>query len=317
MTTWRVGAILNESLPDTLRFVAWYLDHGATAITLFFDDPDDAAIPMLRDFSSVTAIPCTVEFWQSLGVDHATPFTKRQNLALTWLYRSTEEEWLLNVDADEFLYVKERSFSHVLACADPGVRTLRFPTAENFNASHDLGAYHFRLQMRRGAMREVYEDYAWLFGPRNRGLVGHWHGKSVTRTGQKEVFLRQHWACDADGERLSSDIVDESEGVFILHFAGTSYAPWRAKVDWRLGTGFSNTMRAAIADARHAEHSEERLKDIHHALFDLTPRQVQRLSNLQRHLRLEIDFGSLIDAYFPNASDVFRNSNHSGTSHSN
>ena len=96
MTTWRVGAILRENLSDTLKFASWYLEAGANGITLVFDDPEDPALSLLADHPKIDVFAATPDFWLELGRDPADAFTKRQNAALNWIYRYTEEDWLLN-----------------------------------------------------------------------------------------------------------------------------------------------------------------------------------------------------------------------------
>ena len=104
---WCVGAILKEPLEVTLGFVAWYLDQGADHIHLFFDDPEDSAIAILDGQARVTCTPCTDDFWRSIAIRPDAPFVKRQNRALTHLYGQLTEGWLLNVDADEILFVQD------------------------------------------------------------------------------------------------------------------------------------------------------------------------------------------------------------------
>ncbi|MFC3119257.1 glycosyltransferase family 2 protein [Jhaorihella thermophila] len=103
---WRVAAILNESLADTMRFAAWYLAEGAHSLLLFFDNPRDPAIGILGDHPRIECVPCTPAFWESIGIRPDARFVKRQNAALTHAYRNTDEPWFLNVDADEFLHVR-------------------------------------------------------------------------------------------------------------------------------------------------------------------------------------------------------------------
>ena len=104
--TWRVGAVVKETVEDTLRFAAWYLEAGATGITLMMDDPDDAAIPILQTRPEIEVIPMTRKMWEQIGFDADRPFIRRQNFACTWCYRNMYEDWFLNVDADEFLFSK-------------------------------------------------------------------------------------------------------------------------------------------------------------------------------------------------------------------
>lgn len=59
---WRVGAIMNEPLPEVLKFCAWYLALGADEVVICFDNPDDPAINILSDHPRLRCISCTPAF---------------------------------------------------------------------------------------------------------------------------------------------------------------------------------------------------------------------------------------------------------------
>ena len=65
---WRVAAILNESLSDTMRFAAWYLAEGASSLLLMFDDPRDPAMDVLTAHPKIDCVGCTAGFWRDLGM---------------------------------------------------------------------------------------------------------------------------------------------------------------------------------------------------------------------------------------------------------
>ncbi|NDW46673.1 glycosyltransferase family 2 protein [Ruegeria sp. PrR005] len=291
---WRVGAILNEPLADTLRFAAWYLDAGASGLTLLFDNPEDPALEVLASHPSVTCIPCTAEFWADLGLTPDTRFTKRQNMALSWVYRSMPDGWLLNVDADEFLHVINGAVSSFLAAMPAETEAVRVETAEIVVGPAGATENIYRLPMERDVARRVYGDSAALFGPRRKGLIGHPQGKSFVRCGLPGVSLRQHWAQRADGSEIAERYVPVREGAALLHHIGLDYAVWRAKLDWRLvSSGFTVPLTERIRAMLDLPDAEERLRTLHADLHGVDAERLDRLRAEGVSLELPIDLDGI------------------------
>lgn len=291
---WRVGAILNEPLADTLRFAAWYLDAGASGLTLLFDNPEDPALEVLASHPSVTCIPCTAEFWADLGLTPDTRFTKRQNMALSWVYRSMPDGWLLNVDADEFLHVINGAVSSFLAAMPAETEAVRVETAEIVAGPAGATENIYRLPMERDVARRVYGDSAALFGPRRKGLIGHPQGKSFVRCGLPGVSLRQHWAQRADGSEIAERYVPVREGAALLHHIGLDYAVWRAKLDWRLvSSGFTVPLTERIRAMLDLPDAEERLRTLHADLHGVDAERLDRLRAEGVSLELPIDLDGI------------------------
>ena len=294
---WRVAAILNESLADTMRFAAWYLTEGAHSLLLFFDDPRDPAIAILGDHPRIECVPCTPAFWEGIGIRPDARFVKRQNAALTHAYRNTAAPWFLNVDADEFLFVRGRSIGAFLAEQDRGIEGVRVETAEVVAAPGRARA-QFRLPMPREAARRVYREHAPLFGPRRMGLIGHPQGKSATRTGIRGAQVRQHWV-ERRRAIVNERRVGRREGCFLLHMIGLDYATWRAKLDWRSASrGFTVPLTERIAAARRAADPEARLRELHAAMHVMDEAMLERLAAEGAHLELDFDPDARVRAVF-------------------
>lgn len=291
---WRVGAILNESVSDTLRFAAWYLEAGASGLTLLFDDPDDPAQDVLSTVPEITCVPCTPGFWADLGLAPDTRFTKRQNVALSWVYRSLPDGWLLNVDADEFLHVLNGTVAAFLAGMPEDIEAVRVETAEIVAAPADVPGCVYRLPMERDVARRVYGDSAALFGPRRKGLIGHPQGKSFVRCGLAGVSLRQHWAQRADGSEIAEKYVPVREGAALLHHIGLDYAVWRSKLDWRLvSSGFTVPLTGRIRAIQDGPDAEDRLRALHADLHGLDADRLERLRDEGVSLELPIDLDTI------------------------
>ncbi len=255
--TFTVITVLRESVENTLRFVHWYKQLGAAEIIMFFDNPDDDAIPHLSGIAGLRAIRCDEDFWQSIGQFSDKKFVKRQNAALNLGYREATSDWALVVDSDEFLYDTRRDFTHRLAGLDNTVRAVRIAPAEILQTDPLSEVRNFRVPMSKAQINTVYGDHAWMFRRRN-GLVGHYQGKSIIRTGQKDIRLRQHWAEDRDREKVADAFWQHEDEIYILHYFGGAYDEWRAKLEWRnVAWGFARNINTLFDDLRAKKDEEE------------------------------------------------------------
>jgi hypothetical protein len=285
-----VAAIVNEPLAVLERFVRWYLAQGATRVDLYFDDPAHGEIARLAALPRVSATPCTPEFWRSIGLSPEARFTRRQNAVLTHAYHALADGWLLNVDADELMYVAGTTLADWLATRDDA-QTIRVATAE-----HVLGGGYeqiFRLPIPRAAVNAVYGDEADLFR-RRFGLIGHADGKSFHRAGRADLHLRQHWSEDASGEEVTGARLGASDGIYLLHYIAQDYAIWRSKLEWRLGShGFPEPIKARL---RELQAQGGDIEAGYRALFDLLHGvdavQLAALEALGGILRLPAGFGA-------------------------
>ena len=293
--TWHVGAILNEPLSETLRFAAWYLDAGADGLTLMFDNPQDPAIGVLGGHPKITCIPCTPDFWQARGLTQDTRFTKRQNAALTWAYGQQTCDWLLNVDADEFMHVAEGDIAGFFASVPSNVDTVRVETAEIM--AHEGAGNVYRMAMERDAARRIYQGSIGLFGPRRQGLIGHSQGKSFTRSGLDGVSLRQHWPQRHEG--LTEQVVQAGAQMALLHHIGLDYDVWRAKLTWRIQSrGFTVPLSARITEAMEAEDGEARLRVLHADLHGVDAHRLGRMRAEGACIELDVSPGAVARRIF-------------------
>ncbi len=287
-----VVAVLREPLQFTLRFVAWYLELGAARLDLYFDDPNDPAIALLETVDRVSATRCTPEFWRSIGVDPETRFGRRQNRALTHAYKTARTAWVLNVDADELLWLGGSNLRRYAARQPEEVRAVRIQPAEaaQTDAPDDQNCTWFRVPMRPRHLQLVYGEDQALFRGR-AGMVGHTEGKSMIRTGLNVSRVRQHWAVDTEGKPIVDKVVGKRQQALILHFLDNGYEHWRRKVNWRAGSsGFSRRLRQMFADANRTLPNEADYRDLYRRLHHFDEARLERLRATGRMLRLELDF---------------------------
>lgn len=244
MSTFRVAAVVKEPVAILRRFTDWYLAAGAARVVLYFDDPDDPAIASVTGDPRIEAIRCTPDFWRGIGQEADARFTLRQNAAITAAYAETDEDWLLVVDADELVHVTQGTIPDLLAAQGPDVSSLMVEPAEFVHAP--VAGAAFRLPIGRKFVNRLYGAEADLFRKRH-GLIGHSTGKAFHRSGQKDIWLRQHWAVDKAGEVVPYASVGRDQGAYLLHYLAPDFAAWRAKMEWRMAsTGFHGGVRELI-----------------------------------------------------------------------
>jgi len=299
MPVWRVGAIMNEPLAEVLKFCAWYLAQGADELVICFDDPQDPALEVLSPHPRIRCIPCTPAFWAQLGLSPSETFVTRQNTALTWVYRQYADGWLLNVDADEFLFVDGGSVASVLAAVPSGKISVRVRTAERVLVKGVDAPLHFRLPMGRAVRRAVYGEDAPLFGPRREGLVGHSHGKSLVRCGINGLALRQHWPRGLRPGGADEVVLRPEHDAYLLHMIGADYDVWRQKLDWRSGSrGFTDGLTERVASALACSAPDEALRDLHSRIHCSTSDRLKRMEAHGVLLTLNMNIDAAMQQHF-------------------
>lgn len=297
-----VGAILREPLQVTLTFVAWYLEQGADRIVLCFDDPADPAIEVLREHDRVECLPCTRRFWRNAQARPRWRFTRRQNLAMQYIYDGLDEGWFLNVDGDELVYLEGRSLKQELATQPSAVRAVRIAPAEHIQSAADRDMMQFRLPMQRWGCRQVYGGLGHAMQGRF-GLTGHSEGKSATRVGLKGFTARQHFFQTDAGMPLTDRYLGPEDGAYLLHFMENSFEYWRDKLEWRLRSrGFRESMKRVIHDIMERPDAEAGLRDLYNTLYVFDAERLEVLSRARARFEVSLDPFSLVDAHFPSPS---------------
>ena len=294
---WSVVTIAHENPEVIKRFVAWHKHMGAAEITVFFDDPRDPCIELIAHMDGVNAVGCDDRFWASLKMTADTRFTKRQNAACRLGYDAAAAGWVLNIDADELLFIHDVSVAEFLAAQPKDCRSVLVRPAERVLIDGDETRPAFRAPMPREVVEEVYADLAGLV-IRNDGLVGHNIGKSILRTGLGKFWMRQHYGQLSDGTQIVDATVGPEQGAMLLHFFNRGYDDWRRKLDYRLANrGFRHRMRAMLAEARD-DGDEPRLKSIFEQLHHITADQATLMTSNGALHRPELGLDSLIAQYF-------------------
>ncbi len=312
---------LRASLRDTLDFVHYHLNAGVDHMYLFFDDPTDRALDVVRGYAGVTAVPCTEEHWAALTPGEAKRpayIRERQKLNATMalgLARDRGMGWLFHIDADELLHTEGNDLRATLARISPHVECVVFLTQEAVpevvtcdRPFKEISLFRRLYQPRWGrpsgmnrllrtlvqAMQLGAAGWAGCRVARRPGSYFHGHtkGKAGVRLSSRIARLSLHRP-RMEASRALGKLVHPSGHV--LHYDGCTFERWFAKWQAR----YEDPTRPRQIDRRRmaqlqrfADCLEGReggsLEELYQREYSITPRDQRVLDalGLLRRLRL-------------------------------
>lgn len=226
--SWAVVMTVKEPIPLVMANVGWHLSLGAAEVHVYLDDPDDPVADQLEVVEGVNVIRCDEAHWARIRVDsQGTRQTRRQGANATDAYRRTQADWLIHLDADEFL-MPERPVTQLIEEYARKGRFLRIPPWERTylteSAPQGLFDGGFRVPY-LGKLQDDQETF-WRSTPfLTKGLTGHSAGKALVPTG-KGWRIGIHSPREEE-RRLQGDYVPE---IALLHFDGMTPLHWMLKV---------------------------------------------------------------------------------------
>lgn len=270
-----VATIAREPWPILNRFLSWHLAQGAEKIVLYLDDPEDPARPRLRAEPRIDARPCTPAFWSGLGLNADARFTRRQRAVLRQAYAELQDGWLLVVDADELMWMRDASIAEALATLPEDAQSLRVLSAEQVILPD--GSEGFRSPIERASVDRIYGEDSGLLRARF-GLTYHPEGKSFHRAGQQGLNMKLHWAQDGEGNKTPGPVWSATDRAHLVHYAAPDYDRWRAKVAWRAGAhGFAQPVKDRVAAIAGSDDPEAGYRSLFQTLHTLTEAQAEAL----------------------------------------
>ncbi|WP_113913222.1 glycosyltransferase family 2 protein [Roseovarius dicentrarchi] len=236
------GAVLTAHEPAQLLLanVGWHIGTGAAEVHVYLDDPYDAVLPRLAAIPGVRAVACDDAHWRRVAPSGRRPPTHRRRQALNAndALKQCSVDWLVHLDADEFL-VQDSPHDRPLGAEMAAVRELEcelyFPVAERLyltgpQASIWEGVFRTctRSQIRRGDGidndRVIYGDHVDCL---DFGVLGHSAGKCAVPV-DGDFRLGIHWAFRGTGRRRAERF--RSTAARLLHFDGLTQLQWLTKL---------------------------------------------------------------------------------------
>jgi hypothetical protein len=255
---WAVVATVREPLDLVLAFACHHLSLGAE-VTLFFDDAADPAAEVLAGIEGVRVIRCDAAHWRAMGWDRRPEFqTPRQNTNFRWAVAQGLADWLVHLDADEFLWAPDGVWSEIDAVG--AADWLAVPPWERVFRPGDRGLFGgvYRRPV-NGDLASVYGAQAPFLEP--KGLAGYASAKPMVpaRTPHHAVT---HRVTGPDGPRPSR----RAAAMRILHHEGLTPIHWALK---QLRYAAQSDRRVLMRPARYAALREIiAADDVKAAAFD-------------------------------------------------
>lgn len=231
MTRWGLVATILAEPADILRFAAHHLEAGAHRIYIYLDAPSDA-YPLLKAHPKIRPTLCDAAHWKKLIGKPPPKHQVRQSLNATHAYRRRAEvDWLIHMDADEFL-VSDEAVADVLNALPQGTTSARVRPMEQLAGAPDMfKAFIPPGPNRDPLVRRLYPNYgAHLKG----GFLSHVAGKLFVRTGMDDITLRIHNAFEGDTMLpRAAELVQ----IDLAHAHAKTWEDWRAHYRYRLEQG--------------------------------------------------------------------------------
>lgn len=217
------GLVMTAREPGALVLanVAYHLGLGAAEAHVYLDDPADPVAGALAALPGVHLTLCDEAHWAGLARRRPEGQNRRQGLNATRAYRAAAVDWMIHLDADEFLRPTGDMLAELAAfprglgyvAVPPAERT--YPAGQGQSGLFDGG---FRRPIRvpprlHRALTGRAAPYLEL------GLASHTSGKAFTPTGF-DYAIRIHRPRGSDTDKLPAHSALVAQSVELLHFDG-------------------------------------------------------------------------------------------------
>jgi hypothetical protein len=250
---------LKASKAVTLAFVGYHLRIGVDHLYLYFDDPEDEAIPFLEEDERISCIRCDAQYWAQQGLKRMDTVQKRQEINATHALqqaRRRDVDWVVHIDSDELLYCHKGTLRSLFNRVARDTDVLVFPVMEaapqQMHYDHPFQGITFfkycpnvSIVDANYTMRFIDKVRLWVrtqwwkrrkqlatltrcthSNIMGRYLLGHTEGKSAVRTSAPVARNAIHRPCSEAGEALQAAVAPSAS---VLHFDCQGFASWKSK----------------------------------------------------------------------------------------
>lgn len=301
--TWGVVATVKEQRNLLIAFVAYYKSIGADRIYVYLDEDDVQTRDQIGAVPECHVVVADREYFLSeWNCDRPKSHRRRQRFNATHAYRTADVDWLLHVDADEFLMCSD--FGMRLAQCPEDVDTIRVLNGERVFAAGEARSTVFdgwMLQpggLKRWQRKSIFNEDVRRFT--HNGFCGHRLGKSATRTGREfrlgiHAPLRRH----VYNQVTSSDLA-------LCHFDGLTALHWMLKLLRYKDAGL-NTERNRSSQFRYeqikylleAKNDGRAVERLHDTIRVYDPSTLENLSKRGVAAPIDLDVSGAVSSVFP------------------
>lgn len=307
MTTWGLSATILAPPRDVLRFAAYHLEQGAHRLYIYLDDANDVAFRALKAHPKIRVTLCDAANWDQRMGKRPARHQVRQSMNATNAYqRRVEVDWLIHMDADEFL-VPHAPIADVLGNVRQHSARVR-PMELLGESTQMFKAFIPANGKRRTVVDQIYPTYGkYLRG----GFLSHLAGKLFVRTGLKDISIQIHNAFQ--GGDMLADSPDLGQ-IDLAHCHAKSWDDWRAAYAYRLDKGsYRAELKPAINPEQggmsvhdlfqkiEAEQGEAGLRAFYVEVIGDSPDMRARLKAYGLLRQADLDLDAALARHFPGA----------------
>ena len=304
--TWGVVATVKEQRNLLIAFVSYYASIGADCIYVYLDEDDVQTRDQIATVPGCQVVLADPAYFRNeWNCGRPKSHRRRQRLNATNAYRRADVDWLLHVDADEFLICPD--FRDFLAKCPEDVETIRILNGERVFAGGAARPTVFDgWQLLPGGLKPWQRKHFVNDDVRrftDSGFCGHMLGKSVTRTG-RDYRLGIH----APLKRHAFDQITSSDPA-LCHFDGLTALHWMLKLLRYKDAGL-NTERTRSSQFRYeqikylleAKTDGRAVERLHDSIRVYEPGLLENLQKRGIAAPIDLDVSGAVSRFFPDSS---------------
>jgi hypothetical protein len=276
---------LKASLDQTISFVNYHLNIGIDHMFLFFDNPKDRAIEILKDYDKVTCFRCDKKHWSKYSKEKKIPIEKKQRInSREGLKHAIKKnyEWIAHIDSDELIYIR-KNLKEFLKKIPEKVDYVRLVAMEVLPEKINYKNRFKEANLFKINIPKISRRY----------FNGHTAGKSITRISDKIDNLGIHVPEAKKGYELKRMFSARGR---ILHFDCSDFREWKTKYSDRAEgrvtfteMGESKKKKMLEFSKVYAKNNEDELKRLYKKHYMMSKRWVKIFLLLQVLKRIKID----------------------------
>lgn len=253
--SWAIVITADELESLLLANVAWHLATGASAVHVYLDRPDDPVAEKLRKIHGVQVTLCDDAHWNRLNKNKGRPVLQmsRQSLNANDALKNTTADWLVHLDADEFLNPTGNLALEFQYVRELDVE-LHFPAWERAYVADQPITGLFDGVM-RGSTKGRHRHDGTIFKDNddclNLGMIGHAAGKCAVPT-NSNFILGVHWSFRGKRGPKNRSERYGSQAARLYHFDGLTPLHWVIK-SLRYASHDPDDLKRLVSDSRLAQ----------------------------------------------------------------
>ncbi|ETA52760.1 glycosyltransferase family 2 protein [Ponticoccus alexandrii] len=233
MRKWAVVMTAREPGALVEANVRWHLGTGAAQVHVYLDRSDDPVAVVLAQIPGCRVTVCDAAHWQALRPRRGAPASqmRRQSLNAAHAQERCEADWLVHLDADEFLWQDSPLGAELPVVAELGAE-LRFAVLERSLMAGQGQAGLFDGVFRRASPGDKALDaviYGALAPHLREGMFSHGSGKCAVPVGQGFRQMVHESYLESGGKRRRAPAW-LSTTTRLLHFDGVTPLHWLLKL---------------------------------------------------------------------------------------